>query len=418
MLSKGSPPQKNAFRKLCSNLTLWVVLAMVLGILVGVFRIPIPNSILTRLKDGFIFGTTCFVYPLVFLTISLGIASMGSMWGMGRVGLKALLYFEVVTTLALVIGISVAIWLQPGAGVPLPIEGDSAANYSARTSEVGLSHFLLENHTLQVLLASVLFGVGLGYYPQKQRVIKQLETLLNWVFMALRWFMLVAPLAAFAGMALTVQGAGLQVLMPLIKLLATVYLTMALFIGILLNGLLAWRGISLWKLLRYLRAELLLVLGTSSSETALPTLMAKLETMGCSKSIVGIVVPTGYSFNLDGTTLYLSLAMVFLTQVYGVEMTLRDLGMILGVLMVTSKGAAGVVGAGFVVLASTLKAVPVVPVEGLVLLLGVDRLMSEARSITNFIGNAVATVFLASQEGELDLDKMEQAFRASSSSLQ
>jgi len=269
---------------------------------------------------------------------------------------------------------------------------------------------LVSNTTLQVLLISLLFGTGLGYYRGKQQVLEYLSRILKWVFRWLHWVMLLAPLGAFGGMAFTIGKYGLHTLAPLAKLMLTVYSTMALFIFGVLWWILRQYRVKILSLLNYIKEELLVVLGTSSSEAALPALMEKLEQMGCPKPVVGLVVPTGYSFNLDGTTIYLSMAVLFLAQVYGIDLSVAQYATVVGVLMVTSKGAAGVTGSGFVVLASTLSAIQVIPIEGLALLIGVDRFMSEARAITNFIGNAVATIVVSNWEGAFDRGKMEQAF--------
>ena len=273
-----------------------------------------------------------------------------------------------------------------------------------------------EGDMLQVLVFSVLFGAALTKLgTASASLISTFEKLSNVFFGVLKIVMVLAPLGAFAGMAYTVGKFGLSTLLPLGKLMLTVYVTMALFIFVVLNGILAYCRVSLWKFLVFIKEELLIVLGTSSSESGLPGLMDKLERMGCGRSVVGLVVPAGYSFNLDGTTIYLSMATLFLAQVFGVELTIGQMLTIVGILMLTSKGAAGVTGSGFIVLASTLTAIqvngtPLIPVEGLALLLGVDRFMSEARSITNFIGNGVATIFLANQEKDFDRKKMERAF--------
>jgi aerobic C4-dicarboxylate transport protein len=269
---------------------------------------------------------------------------------------------------------------------------------------------LKDNITIQVLLFSILFGIVLSKIPSSKKIIGGLKLLSHYVFKALHYVMLLAPVGAFGGMAFTIGKYGVDTLIPLAKLMVTVYITMALFIFIILNWILKYYKISLWKFLKYIREELLIVLGTSSSEAGLPSLMEKLERMGCSKPVVGLVVPAGYSFNLDGTTIYLSMAVIFLAQAFAIELSLEQMVTIIGVLFITSKGAAGVTGSGFVVLASTLSAVRIIPIEGLALLLGVDRFMSEARAITNFIGNGVATIWLANNEKEFDRNKMDHAF--------
>jgi len=263
---------------------------------------------------------------------------------------------------------------------------------------------------LQVLILAILSGIGLSFYEGREKVIRFLKPVSYYIFKALHWVMLLAPIGAFGGMAYTISKYGINTLLPLAKLMGTVYITMAIFIFVVLYFILRMYRVSIFRFLRYIREELLVVLGTSSSEAALPSLMEKLEQMGCSKSVVGLVVPTGYSFNLDGTTIYLSMCMIFLAQVFHVELSFAQVLSIIGILMLTSKGAAGVTGSGFAVLASTLATIKVIPIEGLALLLGVDRFMSEARAITNFIGNGAATIWLANNEKEFDRQKMERAF--------
>jgi aerobic C4-dicarboxylate transport protein len=270
--------------------------------------------------------------------------------------------------------------------------------------------FLKDNSTLQVLILAIVSGILLTYSSYKEIIVQRLSKLSSVVFKGLHYVMLLAPIGAFGGMAYTIAKFGIHTLWPLAKLMLTVYTTMFLFVFVVLGAILHYYQIDLRRFLNYIGKELLIVLGTSSSEAALPSLMEKLEKMGCSKSVVGLVVPTGYSFNLDGTTIYLSMAVIFLAQVFHVELSLPQMLSIVGILMVTSKGAAGVTGSGFIVLASTLTAIKVIPLEGLALLLGVDRFMSEARAITNFIGNGVATIFIANHEGAFDRNLMNKAF--------
>ncbi|WP_128546606.1 dicarboxylate/amino acid:cation symporter [Larkinella soli] len=410
-------------RKLLNNLTFRVLIAITLGILVGHF-FPATAAKLKPLGDLFINLIKMVIAPIIFLTIVLGISNMGDLKKVGRVGGKALLYFEVVTTLALVIGIVVANLIRPGEGVQATaVKGGDVSQYAEQGKEMNWLDFFLhivpsnavkafaEGEILQVLVFSILFGVGLTRMGERgQSLIQTFEKLSRVFFNILGVVMVLAPLGAFGGMAFTIGKYGLATLVPLAKLMGTVYLTMFLFIFVVLNLILRYYRVSLWKVLKYIREELLIVLGTSSSESALPQVMDKLEAMGCSRSVVGLVIPAGYSFNLDGTTIYLSMATIFLAQVFSVDLTLGQELTIIGILMVTSKGAAGVTGSGFIVLASTLTAVQVIPVEGLALLLGVDRFMSEARSITNIIGNTVATIFIANNEKEFDRRKMERAF--------
>jgi aerobic C4-dicarboxylate transport protein len=403
-------PKTISLRKLLSNLTFWVLLAITTGALLGHY-FPDVAIKMRILGTGFIQIIKVFIYPIIFLTISLGISGMSNLKKVGRVGGKAILYFEIVTTLALVIGIVVSHFVEPGAGVVTSsVTGNDVTQYSKQATDFSWLHFLKDNVTIQVLLFSIIFGIVLSKLQVRQRVVHVLTNLSHYVFRALHLVMYLAPLGAFGGMAYTIGKYGIDTLLPLAKLMVTVYITMGLFVFVVLNFIMRYYRVSLWKFLKYIKEELLIVLGTSSSEAGLPSLMEKLERMGCSKPVVGLVVPAGYSFNLDGTTIYLSMAIMFLAQAFNVHLTMENIFAIIGILFITSKGAAGVTGSGFVVLASTLTAVKVIPIEGLALLLGVDRFMSEARAITNFIGNGVATVWLANNEKEFDRTKMEKAF--------
>ncbi|MCE6988939.1 C4-dicarboxylate transporter DctA [Dyadobacter sp. CY323] len=397
-------------KKLFTNLTFWVLTAITCGALLGHYY-PAQAVEMEFLGKGFIQIVKLFINPIIFLTITMGIIGMGDLKKVGKVGAKALLYFEVVTTLALIVGIIVANIIRPGDGVVTGSlqKGDISA-YASKVQDFSWLQFFLDNVTLQVLLFSLVLGTFLSKYSGKDKVIHWLEFFSKYVFRALHLVMIFAPIGAFGGMAYTIGKYGIDTLLPLAKLMGTVYATMAVFIFGVLGLILRTCKINLWSYLKYIREELLIVLGTSSSEAGLPSLMVKLERMGCSKPVVGLVVPAGYSFNLDGTTIYLSMATIFLAQVFNVHLTFGQILSLIGILMVTSKGAAGVTGSGFVVLASTLTAIKVIPVEGLALLLGVDRFMSEARAITNFIGNGVATIWLANHEKEFDRDKMIYAF--------
>jgi aerobic C4-dicarboxylate transport protein len=396
-------------KKLFTNLTFWVLTAITAGALLGHFA-PDTAVRFQPLGTWFINIVKVFINPIIFLTISLGISGMNDLKKVGRVGGKAILYFEVVTTLALLAGIIVSYIIKPGEGiVTTSVTGTDVTGFTQRAETFSWLQFLKENITIQVLLFSILSGIVLSKLPAAQKIISILKIISKYVFKALHFVMLLAPVGAFGGMAFTIGKYGIDTLIPLAKLMATVYGTMALFIFIVLNLILKYYKISLWKFLKYIREELLIVLGTSSSEAGLPSLMEKLERMGCSKPVVGLVVPAGYSFNLDGTTIYLSMAVIFLAQAFGIELTWSQILTVIGILFITSKGAAGVTGSGFVVLASTLSAVKIIPIEGLALLLGVDRFMSEARAITNFIGNGVATIWLANNENEFDRSKMDHA---------
>ena len=420
-------------KKILTNLTFWVLTAITCGILLGHFfpeialKQILPDDLKGRflgqeLKIGktlseafggfFISLVKLFINPIIFLTITLGIVSMGDLKKVGKVGLKSLIYFEVVTTAALIIGIVVANIIQPGKGVVTAASASKDIDaYKEKAADFNWWQFFMDNSTLQVLVFAILFGVVLSKISRATKLISYLSLASKYVFKGLHRVMLLAPIGAFGGMAFTIGKYGVAALLPLGKLMLTVYVTMAIFIFAIFGLILKQYKVQLWKFLTYIREELLIVLGTSSSEAGLPNLMEKLEKMGCSKSVVGLVVPTGYSFNLDGTTIYLSMAVIFLAQIYGVHLTFSQMLTIIGILMVTSKGAAGVTGSGFIVLASTLTAMNgVIPIEGLALLLGVDRFMSEARAITNFIGNGVATIWIANNEGEFDRRKMDYAF--------
>ena len=398
------------FKKLITNLTFWVLLAITSGALLGHFS-PDLGVKMQPLGIYFIEVVKVFINPIIFLTISLGISGMNDLKKVGRVGGKAILYFEIVTTFALLIGIVVAHFIEPGAGVNTSaIQGGDISKFTEGAKAFSWLQFLKDNLTIQVLLFSIAFGIFLSKISAREKIITPLQWASKYIFKGLHIVMLFAPIGAFGGMAYTIGKYGIATLLPLGKLMLTVYITMALFVFVCLGLILNYYKISIFKFLNYIKEELLIVLGTSSSEAALPSLMEKLEKMGCAKPVVGLVVPAGYSFNLDGTTIYLSMAVIFLAQVFNIDLSISQMLTIIGILMVTSKGAAGVTGSGFIVLASTLSAVQVIPIEGLALLLGVDRFMSEARAITNFIGNGVATVFLSNQEKAFDRKKMEMAF--------
>ena len=398
------------FKKLITNLTFWVLLAITSGALLGHFS-PDLGVKMQPLGKYFIEVVKVFINPIIFLTISLGISGMNDLKKVGRVGGKAIIYFEIVTTFALLIGIVVAHFIEPGAGVNTSaIQGGDISKFTEGAKAFSWLQFLKDNLTIQVLLFSIAFGIFLSKIASREKIITPLQWASKYIFKGLHIVMLFAPIGAFGGMAYTIGKYGIATLLPLGKLMLTVYITMALFVFVCLGLILNYYKISIFKFLNYIKEELLIVLGTSSSEAALPSLMEKLEKMGCAKPVVGLVVPAGYSFNLDGTTIYLSMAVIFLAQVFNIDLSISQMLTIIGILMVTSKGAAGVTGSGFIVLASTLSAVQVIPIEGLALLLGVDRFMSEARAITNFIGNGVATVFLSNQEKAFDRKKMEMAF--------
>jgi aerobic C4-dicarboxylate transport protein len=406
-------------KKLLKNMTFQVLSAIFIGILLGVF-VPDVAKMMKPLGEMFINMVKMVIAPLIFFTIVLGIAKMGDMKKVGRVGGKALIYFEIVTTFALVIGLIVANLVEPGEGVNLQAtqaESDQVSEYAQEGEKMKLSDFIIhiipsnaveafaKGDILQVVFFAVLFGFALVSLGETGKpVIDLFDRISNVFFKIVNIVMKAAPAGAFGAMAFTIGNYGLATLVPLGKLMLSVYATMFLFVFVILNLICKMYGFSLLKYLKYIKEELLIVLGTSSSESVLPQMMKKMEKAGCSKSVVGLVIPTGYSFNLDGTSIYLTMAVVFLAQVSGVDLTLTQELTILAILMLTSKGAATVTGGGFIVLASTLSAMQVIPMEGLALLLGVDRFMSEARAIVNMIGNGIATLVVAKSEKEYHPD--------------
>lgn len=388
------------FFSIFTNLTFWVLIAILIGIFVGHYS-PDNGVQMKVVGDGFISIIKVFIVPIIFLTIVLGIGGMGDLKKVGRIGVKSLLYFEIVSTLALTIGIVVGYLAQPGKIDKTGLDIQDASKYTKSSSEgFNWVSFFMSNSTLQVLIVAIIVGILLNYHTKREQIVAFLYKCSKIVFKALKYVMYLAPIGAFGGMAYTVGKFGLHTLIPLGKLMLTVYVTMFIFIFLVLGGILKYYKINIWHFIKYIKEELLIVLGTSSSEAALPNLMDKLEKIGCSKSVVGLVVPTGYSFNLDGTSIYLSMAIIFLAQLYNVQLSWGEIFTIIGLLMITSKGAAGVTGSGFIVLASTLTAIHKIPLEGLAFLLGVDKFMSEARAITNFIGNGVATIVISKSEGE------------------
>ena len=401
-----------------------VLIAIALGALLGHFE-PAFAEQLKPLGDAFIKLVKMIIAPVIFLTIVTGIAGMPHLRGVGRVFLKAMAYFLFFSTLALVVGMVVAHVVQPGAGMHVnPAELDQGAvdDYVNKSHELSLVGFVLDvipktlvsplvgDNILQVLFVAVLFGIALTLSGERGKpVVDLLNALTAPVFRLVHILMRAAPIGAFGAMAFTIGKYGVEALTNLAWLVGSFYLTSLLFVLVILGAVSRLCGFSVLKLARYLKAELLLVLGTSSSESALPSLMEKMEKAGCGKSVVGLVVPTGYSFNLDGTNIYMTLAALFIAQATDTELSLGHQIVLLLVAMLSSKGAAGVTGAGFITLAATLAVVPEVPVAGMALILGVDRFMSECRSLTNFMGNAVATVVVARWEGALDRDALARA---------
>ncbi|MSO31140.1 MAG: dicarboxylate/amino acid:cation symporter [Acidobacteria bacterium] len=417
-----APPGRNPLRHLTRHLYFWVLLAIIAGGTLGAVA-PATAVQLRPLGDGFIALVKMLITPIIFCTVVLGIAGAGDMKKVGRVGGKALLYFEVVSTIALVIGLVVISVVRPGDGFnvdPATLDASAVANYakSAETqSTVGfvlgiipatfVDAFTGSGNVLQVLFVAILFGYALTHMGPKGVHVHEFIDACSHVFFAMmNALMKLAPLGAGGAMAFTIGRYGLDALRPLASLMATFYLTCFLFILGVLGTIAALAGFNILRFILYIKDELLTVLGTSSSESALVPLMQKLENAGCSKSVVGLVVPSGYSFNLDGTNIYLTMAAIFVAQALNIDLTLREELTLLGVAMLTSKGASGVTGAGFITLAATLAVVPTIPVAGLALVLGVDRFMSEARSITNFVGNGVAAIVVARWENELDTARL------------
>jgi aerobic C4-dicarboxylate transport protein len=419
-------------RRLLSNLYAQVLVGIALGVMLGLLW-PETGVAMRPLGDGFIKIVRMLIAPVVFTTVVVGIAQMGAMKEVGRIGLRALIYFEVVSTLALAIGLVVVNVLKPGEGIafdPATADLQSVSAYTNASKQLNGVDFILhiipdtmlsafsQGEIIQVLFVAILVGLAmLRLGPPLQPVVDLLSKVSHVLFDIVGLVMKLAPLGAFGAMAFTVGRYGIGTLLSLGKLMAGVYLTCAFFIFVVLGAIMAFTGLSLWKFLRYIGEEILIVLGTSSSETVLPRLMVKLERLGCSKPVVGLVVPTGYSFNLDGTSIYMTMAAIFLAQACGVQLTwTQELGL-LAMLMLTSKGAAAVTGGGFITLAATLAVFPSIPVASLTLLLGVDRFMSEARSITNLIGNGVATLVVARWDGSLDVDRARRILNGEAESV-
>jgi aerobic C4-dicarboxylate transport protein len=410
-----------------------VIVAIIIGILLGHFQ-PTLGASMKPLGDGFIKLIKMIIAPIIFCTVVIGIASMGDVKKVGRVGGKALLYFEVLSTVALTIGLIIMNFFRPGSNMNVDVSSldpASVANYTkAASSNHGFADFLLniipstvvdafaKGDILQVLFFSVLFGFALSALgPQGKKLLTIIEDISQVFFKIINIIMRFAPLGAFGAMAFTIGNYGLKSLGPLAELMGTFYLTCLLFIFVVLGAISKYIGFNILDFITYIKDELLIVLGTSSSESVLPRIMHKLEDLGCSKSVVGLVIPTGYSFNLDGTSIYLTMAALFVAQATNTDLTLLQQLTILAVLMLTSKGASGVTGSGFVTLAATLSVVPTIPVAGLALILGIDRFMSEARALTNLIGNGVATLAISKWENELNYDKLNAELNADEEDL-
>jgi aerobic C4-dicarboxylate transport protein len=400
-----------------------VLFAIFCGVMLGIY-LPTDAVAMKPLGDGFIKLIKMIIAPVIFCTVVSGIAGMQDVKKIGRVGGKALLYFEIVSTFALIIGLAVANFMQPGAGFnadPHTLDTKSIAQYTEKTKSLTTTDFLLniipntvfdafaKGDILQVLLVAVLFGFALSLLGERGRPVhKLIDDVSHAFFGMVNIIMKAAPIGAFGAMAFTIGKYGIASLLPLAKLMGSFYLTCFLFVFIVLGAIAKYTGFSITRFISYIKEELLIVLGTSSSESALPSLMRKLERLGASKPVVGLVVPTGYSFNLDGTNIYMTMAALFVAQATNTDLSLWQQLTILGVAMLTSKGASGITGAGFITLAATLAVVPTIPVAGMALILGIDRFMSECRALTNFVGNGVATLVVAKWEGELDMDTLQR----------
>ena len=412
---------------LLSELYVQVLLAILLGALVG-YLWPQVGTSLQPLADGFIKLIKMLLSPIIFGTVVVGIANMSDIKEVGRIGVKSLIYFEVVSTLALVIGVVVVNVIKPGAGMNIDAShidaGSISAYVKAADSNHGFVQFLLDiipttiidafakGMMLQVILVSVLIGIAmvqLGDYGKP--LVNVIDILLHALFRIVAMVMRLAPLGAGAGVAFTIGKYGIATLWSLGYLMLGVYVTTILFVVVVLGGIATWAGFSLPQFFRYFKDEILIVLGTCSTEAVMPQMLVKLERLGCDKTVVGMVLPTGYTFNADGTSIYLSMAAIFVAQATNTDLSFGDQLVLLGVLLLTSKGSAGVAGAGFVTLAATLSSIHTVPVAGLVLLLGVDRFMNEARAVTNLIGNGVATIAIAKWDGAFDQKQAAEAMR-------
>jgi aerobic C4-dicarboxylate transport protein len=416
-----------AARPFWRSLYFQVLVGIALGVLVG-WLWPDLGRALKPLGDGFVKLVKMIITPVIFLTVVTGIAGMADLKAFGRVGLKAMVYFLAVSTLSLAIGLAVANFVHPGAGLnvdPRTLDAHAVSTYVAQAGQQNVQAFLLniipntlvsaftEGEILQVLLVAILFGIALSLTGERGApLLDLLKRLMSVVFRIVHILMYAAPIGAFGAMAFTIGQYGVATLANLLALVLTFYATALLFVIVVLGLIARAAGFSIFALVRYIKDELLLVLGTSSSESALPLLMEKLERAGCPESVVGLVVPAGYSFNLDGTCIYMSLAALFIAQACNIPLSFGDQLLLMGVAILSSKGAAGVTGSGFIVLAATLSVLPAIPVEGMALILGVDRFMSECRSLTNFIGNAVATIVVARWEGTVDPARLREVFRS------
>lgn len=409
-------------KKLYQHLYIQVLFAIAMAIILGHFY-PKAAIEMKPLGDGFVKLIKMIIAPIIFCTVVTGISGMQDMKKLGRVGVKALLYFEVVSTIALLIGLVVIHVFQPGSGMNIDIstlDPEKLSAYVKADKPHSLTEFILniipssvidafaKGETLQVLLFAVLFGISLAHMKKSGAKVKQfIETVSQALFGIVAMIMKLAPVGAFGAMAFTVGNYGVETLFPLIKFIGCFYLACFLFIFIVLGFIAKYAGFSILKFIVYIKRELFIVLGTCSTESVLPDMLKKMEKIGCTRSVVDLVIPTGYSFNLDGTSIYLSMAAIFVAQATNTAISFTDEVTLFGVLLLTSKGAAGVVGSAFIVLMATLSTLPTIPVESLVLILGIDRFMSEARAVTNLIGNGVATIVASNWEGELNKEQFE-----------
>lgn len=419
-------------KKIFSSLYLQVLVAITIGILLGHFY-PELGAQMKPLGDGFVKLIKMIIAPVIFCTVVTGIAGMESMKAVGRTGAIALLYFEVVSTIALIIGLVVVNVLQPGAGMnvdPNALDVKAVAVYADQAQQQGIVAFLLDvipssvigafasGNILQVLLFAVMFGFALHHLGEKgQLIFNVIDSFSKVIFGVINMIMKLAPIGAFGAMAFTIGKYGVGTLVQLGQLILCFYLTCILFVVLVLGSIARATGFSIFRFIGYIKEELMIVLGTSSSESALPRMLDKMEKVGCQKSVVGLVIPTGYSFNLDGTSIYLTMAAVFIAQATNAHMDIWHQITLLVVLLLSSKGAAGVTGSGFIVLAATLSAVGHLPVAGLALILGIDRFMSEARALTNLIGNGVATIVVAKRCRQLDEKQMQAVLGGNPSAL-
>jgi aerobic C4-dicarboxylate transport protein len=403
-----------------------VLIAVAIGILLGHF-FPALGVQMKPLGDAFIKLIRMLIGPIIFCTVVTGIAGMQNLGKVGRVGGKALIYFEVMSTLALIIGLFAAHLLHPGAGFnvdPASIDAKSIATYTTQAKAQSTADFLLHiipstvtdafaaGDILQILFAALLFGSALSMIGERGAMVSDFIGQMSKIFFRMVHIVTkVAPIGAFGAMAFTIGKYGIISLLPLVKLIGCFYLTALLFVFVALGAVARFTGFSIWRFVSYIKEELAIVLGTSSSEAALPQLMEKMEKLGCSRSVVGLVIPTGYSFNLDGTNIYMTMAVIFIAQALNIDLTWQQEALILVVAMLTSKGASGVTGAGFITLAATLAVIPDLPVTGMVLILGIDRFMSECRALTNIVGNGVACVVVSAWERELNHETLNQILR-------